>query len=595
MITLSVLQGTSAWHAARAKCFTASEAPAMMGASKYQTRTALLAAKKSGISPDVSSEQQRLFDRGHAAEASARPIAEELIGDELYPATATDDTGRLLASFDGITLLGDAVFEHKLYSESLAAQVRAEDLEPHYYWQLEQQLLVSGAERALFVTSDGTRDKFESMYYLPVPGRADALLAGWTQFERDLDDYVPEPEKVVAVAAPVAGFGALSLRVEGRVLASNLDAFRADAETFIGRLPKPADLQTDQDFADADAAVKACAEAESRIKAAKDAALAQMTDVDTVLRTADIISDAIRAARLALDRAVKSEKENRKSSIVAAGIEAVCAHYATINATLGAHAIFAPQSLNMDIGGSIKGLRTLSSITDAVDTAVASAKIAASQRADQVRACRLVLADYVTHTALFPDAVALCASKAPDDLRNLAAARIADHEAREAARIEAERAAIRAEEERRAQREAGALAEKERARIRAEETARMEGERVERAEAARIERERQAASTTTELPKGDDARAAAEPAPQPATPATLKVGAAHTPTGATIRLGEINARIAPLSITADGLSQLGFEPIGTERSAKLYAERDFPCICRALIEALELAAMEKVA
>ena len=32
-------------------------------------------------------------------------------------------------------------FEHKLWNETLAAQVRAGELDPHYYWQLEQQIL----------------------------------------------------------------------------------------------------------------------------------------------------------------------------------------------------------------------------------------------------------------------------------------------------------------------------------------------------------------------------------------------------------------------------------------------------------------------
>ena len=41
---------------------------------------------------------QALFDRGHAAEASARTILERMIEQELYPVTASN--GRLLASYD---------------------------------------------------------------------------------------------------------------------------------------------------------------------------------------------------------------------------------------------------------------------------------------------------------------------------------------------------------------------------------------------------------------------------------------------------------------------------------------------------------------
>ncbi|MGH8333688.1 MAG: YqaJ viral recombinase family protein, partial [Pseudomonas sp.] len=80
-------QGSSEWLALRANSYTASEAPAMMSASKYQTRTDLLKLKKTGIAPDVSQAQQRIFDKGHATEAMARPILELRTGD-LYPIVA---------------------------------------------------------------------------------------------------------------------------------------------------------------------------------------------------------------------------------------------------------------------------------------------------------------------------------------------------------------------------------------------------------------------------------------------------------------------------------------------------------------------------
>ncbi len=124
-------QGTAEWHAARANRFTASQAPAMMGASKYQTRAELLREKATGITPEITPERQRLFDRGHAAEAGARAIAEKALGEDLYPVTAISDADdRLLASFDGITLGENIAFECKLWNESLAADVRRGDIGP---------------------------------------------------------------------------------------------------------------------------------------------------------------------------------------------------------------------------------------------------------------------------------------------------------------------------------------------------------------------------------------------------------------------------------------------------------------------------------
>jgi hypothetical protein len=47
-------------------------------------------------------------------------------------------------------------------------------------------------------------------------------------------------------------------------------------------------------------------------------------------------------------------------------------------------------------------------------------------------------------------------------------------------------------------------------------------------------------------------------------------------------LGQINARIAPLSITVAGLDALGFQHVGKEKAAFLFRAADFGAICDAL-------------
>ena len=550
-IVSGLIQGSPEWHRHRAIHFNASDAPAMLGVSPYKSRSELIEERASPVDTEIDAYTQRRFDEGHRAEALARPLAESIIGEELYPITGTSDCGLYSASFDGLTLDGMTVFEHKLMNESLRYdwdQGNGWHLPEHYRVQMEHQLMVSGAERVLFMASewnaDDTLKAEKHCWYTSDPQLRARVIAGWEQFAADANAYILNPRRIESaapIAAPIESFGALSLRVEGRVIASNLDAFRAGAEAFISRLPKPAELQTDQDFADAEGAVKACAEAESRIKAATESALAQMSDVDAVLRTASTIAETIRSARLALGKAVKSEKESRKLALVRDGVDSVRSHYATVNATLGEHALGIPAALSSDIGASIKGLRTLTSIRDAIDTAVARAKIDASQHAERVRASIAALAEASAgFETLFADRVSLCATKAPDDIRNLAAARIAEHKARE--------------EERKA------------------------------AEAAKAS-------------QGVEARAAAEPTttaanPSPA-PVTSTAGAARTP--ARLKLGEINARIAPLSITADGLAQLGINSVGNERSAKLYDNNDWPAICDAIIALVSRAAVQKEA
>ncbi|MBQ1761914.1 MAG: YqaJ viral recombinase family protein, partial [Aquincola sp.] len=119
MQTHTLVQGTPEWHQHRANYFNASDAPAMMGCSPYKTRQQLLHERATGITPDVDAATQRGFDDGHRFEALARPLMEQIIGQDLYPCTGTE--GNLSASFDGLTMLEDIAAEHKSLNDRLRA------------------------------------------------------------------------------------------------------------------------------------------------------------------------------------------------------------------------------------------------------------------------------------------------------------------------------------------------------------------------------------------------------------------------------------------------------------------------------------------
>ena len=53
MKTIDIEQGSKEWHDFRAKHFTASDAPAMLGVSPYKTRIELLKEKKYGITQEI--------------------------------------------------------------------------------------------------------------------------------------------------------------------------------------------------------------------------------------------------------------------------------------------------------------------------------------------------------------------------------------------------------------------------------------------------------------------------------------------------------------------------------------------------------------
>jgi predicted phage-related endonuclease len=96
-----------------------------------------------------------------------------------------------------------------MWNIELVAAVEARELPAEYWIQLEQQLYVSGAERVIFVVSDGTGENMVWMEYRAVPGRWEQLEQGWAMFEADLANHVvvEEAPKLVAKETQAAGAG----------------------------------------------------------------------------------------------------------------------------------------------------------------------------------------------------------------------------------------------------------------------------------------------------------------------------------------------------------------------------------------------------
>jgi len=584
MKIVSLIQGTPEWHAHRASHFNASDAPAMLGLSPYKTRAQLIRELATGAAEEIDAETQRRLDDGHLFEALARPVAEQIIGHELYPVVGSD--GPYSASFDGLTLLGDLAFEHKSLNDALRAAMvegcTGADLPELYQVQMEHQLMVSEeSDRVLFMASKWKKDsqgewqlvEERHCWYTPNPELRARIVAGWAQLEADVAAYEPE-----AHAAPVAAgrapdqMPALRIEVTGMVTASNLADWKERAIAVFQGISQ--DLVTDQDFADAEKTVKWCSDIESQLAGAKQHALSQTESIDLLFRTIDDISEQARATRLALDKLVTKRKEERRTEIGNNARRAVQDHVRAINETLGEHGLPMPTTLIADLQAAMKGKRSFASMQDAVDTVATNAKITASQTADRIRANMAILAEQPEYSTLFSDRVQLCASKAPEDLRNLVAARIAEHQRVEQARLDAQREKIREEEEAKARKLAAD-----------EVAAQQQREAEERAAAAPAPAPVEAAPPAQQV-----GAPAPRPVPTAVSSSSAPPAAAAPREVVKIKLGDINARIAPLSISADGLAQLGFKPLNTTGAAKLYDQAQFPAICKALIEGLRGAA-----
>ncbi|MGV6491342.1 lambda-exonuclease family protein [Stenotrophomonas rhizophila] len=584
MKIVSLIQGTPEWHAHRANHFNASDAPAMLGLSPYKSRAQLVRELATGAGEEIDAETQRRFNDGHLFEALARPVAEQIIGHELYPVVGSD--GPYSASFDGLTLLGDMAFEHKSLNDALRAAMvegcTGSELPELYQVQMEHQLMVSDeADRVLFMASKWRKDgqgewqlvEERHCWYMPNPELRARIVAGWAQLEADVAAYEPEaPAVPVAAGRAPHQMPALRIEVTGMVTASNLAEWKERAIAVFQGISQ--DLTTDQDFADAEKTVKWCGEIEDQLKGAKQHALSQTESIDELFRTIDAISDQARATRLALDKLVTKRKEERRTEIGNNARRAVQDHVRAINETLGEHGLPVPSTLIADLQAAMKGKRSFASMQDAVDAVATNAKITASQAADRVRANMAILADHPEHATLFADRVQLCASKAPEDLRNLVAARIAEHQRAEQAKLDAEREKIREEEEARARKLAAD-----------EVLAQQQREAAERAAAVPAPAPVEAAA-----PMQQTVAAAPRPVPTAVASSSAPAAAAAPREVVKIKLGDINARIAPLSISADGLAQLGFKPINATGAAKLYDQAQFPAMCEALIEGLRGAA-----
>jgi predicted phage-related endonuclease len=624
-------QGSDAWHQFRAAHHGASEAAAMLGLSTKVKRNELLHMKKTGSAKEFSEwVQVNILDHGHMVEAMARPHAEALIDDDLYPATYSADllppfcSRQLSASCDGQTMEDSTAWEHKQWNEALAASVDAGILPDEHMPQSQQVLMVGGARRLIFTVSDGTPERMVHLEVLPDPAWQERIIAGWVQFERDLAEYEHIEVLPAAVAAPVKDLPALSIRVDGSLtLNHNLVLFGEKLQSFIEEIDmKPED---DQSFADCEAAIKVMERAEEALGAAEASALGQISTVDDMVRTVATYKELARKTRLMLKKMVDTRKESIRVEIQQAAKEKAAAHITALNARLGKQ--YMP-AVAVDFAGVMKNKRTIASLRDAVDTELARFKIEANAIADKIQINLTTLRELgAAHVFLFAD-TAQIVLKASDDLTALVKLRIAEHDKAEAEKLAAMRARI-AEEERikaeAAATEKARLAQVAAANLEAENRARaeqVERERVatetkrqleEKAAAAALER--QAAETELRAAQATDGGAELSPAAQAINEAEgaqrfaashpalqgkplaaawpLKPAPAPT-TPPTLRLGQIGERLG-FSLTADFLRTLGFEPAARDKAAVLYHDADFASICAALIRHIGLVQTQRAA
>lgn len=592
MKVIELTQGSPEWHEYRRTARNASDAPAMLGISPYKTREELLREKATGIVPEPTPQQQRIFDRGHLIESLARSVAEDVIGEALSPCVGTD--GTYSASFDGITFDGETAWECKSLNNSLRQALPLQFngihndgllIPEHYRAQLEQQIIVSGCKLILFTAAslndDGDLDEVTHCWYASDPVMRARLVAGWKQFDSDLAAWKPTEQAAPVVIEAVDSLPAVYVQVQGVLtVAGNLDTVGDALRAFIDRIP--ARPETDEEFGFAEQACKELKKAEDALAQAEKSALAQITDVEQMQRTVADLKNLARNTRLATEKLVKVEKDNRRAALVFQAKADFRAHVEKLQLDVKGVRLIVGEP---DFAGAIKGQSSVERMKQNLAATLLEGQAAANSVAGRVSNNIQMLESVKEYGFLFSDKQELVYKEA-ETLEMLIEKRVADHKAAEAAKLEAERERIRAEEERKAKEAAEREAEAERQRIREEEQAKAQAEaadrmKAEQAEAVKLlDQQINATEVTGNCDTGEGmATHLPDTGSNPVLSAPKHKAQGETPT---LKLTDINARLAPLSVSAAVLSHFGIDALAKEKNAHRFSEAQFAQLVAAL-------------
>jgi len=184
---VKLVQGTPEWHAHRANYRNASETAAVMGVSPWQTPYQLWELRTGRKTPEVNAAMAR----GSALEPQARSAYEQLTGNVMQPLVLVD--GSYSASLDGLTFDGQLIVEIKCpvkgRNSTLWQAVAQDNVPEHYGWQIEHQLMVSGAALAHLYVFDGSEGILLDV--TPRPERWREIHTAWEDFIRCIEMDTP--------------------------------------------------------------------------------------------------------------------------------------------------------------------------------------------------------------------------------------------------------------------------------------------------------------------------------------------------------------------------------------------------------------------
>ena len=182
-------QGSPEWHEHRRKYRNASETPVVLDLSPWKTPYQLWQLKLGLVEQEVTPAMQR----GTDLEPVARAAYERQTGRVMQPLVVVD--GEYSASLDGMTFGGERIVEIKCpvkgKGSTLWKTVEAGQLPEHYQWQVQHQLLVTGATIANVFVFDGTEGIL--LEIAPEPDKWPRIRSAWDEFMRCVTEAQAPP------------------------------------------------------------------------------------------------------------------------------------------------------------------------------------------------------------------------------------------------------------------------------------------------------------------------------------------------------------------------------------------------------------------
>lgn len=188
-------QRSDEWLQYRSKKIGSSEVAAILGVSPYMSAYELWELKTGKRKPKPANYAMQ---RGIEAEATIRSLFElqyPQCGKLTQPTLEFKDWPVLIASLDGLSEDSKTLVEFKYPSKIVYEDTMKEIIPPHYYAQMQSQMLVSGCRDGYFVCYNGTPNlavmkiKFDEFY---AHNLLNLCKSFWTKVESDISPEKPE-------------------------------------------------------------------------------------------------------------------------------------------------------------------------------------------------------------------------------------------------------------------------------------------------------------------------------------------------------------------------------------------------------------------